>query len=285
MVDESGDPRLWAGPGSDEVPVSWRACAGSNCVELPPTTAVLRPGPTPSATHFEFTFTPRWGGPPIKRTSPTWLGRQAPIDPPALVGNPVVGEAVSARAGTFSGGWAAVGIGAGVWHCATAAGEHCQGLTGTTGALIGADHVGKYLFVMSGRSGPYDTVPPLFVDIEPPVAYRSVAGPYGPISAPPALAAPVVQPAPVPAAPRSSATLRSRALRQRGRLVIGRVRCEARCKVNLRVSDGRRTVKRSFTTQGSTALRVAKPLRRGRLTVTVAIDGKPVASGSVRHGR
>jgi hypothetical protein len=284
-IDETGDPRLWAGPASFEVPVSWRRCTESGCVRLSQATAVLRPGLTPAGTHFELTFTPRWGGSPMTWASPTWLGRQTPIESPALVGNPLVGEPVSARAGTFSGGWTGHGVGARVLHCATAAGEHCETLTGTDGALVGPAHVGKYLFVESRRSGPYSTVPPLIEDLEPPAAYRSLAGPYGPISAPPAPPAPVGQPAPPPAAPRSGATLRARVLRERGRLVVGRVRCEARCKVDLRVSDGRRTVKRSFTTQGSTALRVGKALRRGRLTVTVTIDGKPAAFGKVRHGR
>jgi hypothetical protein len=78
------------------------------------------------------------------------------------------------------------------------------------------------------------------------------------------------------------ATLRARALRRNGRLIVGRVTCASRCAVALKVTGGgRRAVRRTFEVVGTQQLTV--PLRRGRLSVRVTVDGKLAAAGRMRY--
>ncbi len=104
-------------------------------------------------------------------------------------------------------------------------------------------------------------------------ATSPAAGPVCCVPAAPTISAPVR-----PAAP--TAEIRSRARRSKSRLVVGAVTCAQRCVVGLSVRGGHRaTIRRSFTAApGQTSLTV--PLRRGRLSVRVAVDGKLVAAGA-----
>ena len=83
------------------------------------------------------------------------------------------------------------------------------------------------------------------------------------------------------AAKRPTASVRARALRRNGRLIVGRVRCETRCAVALKVSGGnRRAVHRTLRVTGAKALTV--PVRHGKLKVRVTVDGTLAASGTMR---
>jgi hypothetical protein len=86
---------------------------------------------------------------------------------------------------------------------------------------------------------------------------------------PPVLARPVV-------------TLRTRALRSKGRISVGRVTCEAPCKVAVNVSGGgKKAYRTTFVAHGTKAITV--PARRGKLTVRVHVDGKLLASATIRR--
>jgi hypothetical protein len=115
------------------------------------------------------------------------------------------------------------------------------------------------------------------------------SAPLGPICcAAPQAAVPTPAPTTAPqAAPKApTASIRSKALRRRGRLVLGRVTCESRCSVRLKVSGGGcQAVQRTLTVFGTHKLTI--PVRRGNLTVRVSVDGKTIATGrsTYRTGR
>lgn len=284
-VDAAGEPLLssWTSAATG-TPVTWRSCPpGGTCVTLAETGYMLRPGSTPGGTQFQTSIVEPTGA-TRTWTSPTWLGRQANVTPPAVIGTPTVGETITVQPAAWSGGWSSATEVNEVLACATAAGEQCRVVTSSS-AVLGAEHAQQYLFAWGGRAvwwhgnGPSRPDGPF--SLPTPGASASVAGPYGPV----AVAAPAIQEQTPVAEQAATATLRTRALRRGGRIVVGRVVCDSRCKVDLRVSDGRRTVKRSFTTQGSTALAVGKRLRHGRLKITVKLDGRPAVSGRVRLAR
>ena len=67
-----------------------------------------------------------------------------------------------------------------------------------------------------------------------------------------------------------------RALRRGARVTVARVSCPARCRVELAVADGHRTLRRQLHTRGSFALAIVRGsrLRPGLLRVRVRIDGR-----------
>ncbi len=77
--------------------------------------------------------------------------------------------------------------------------------------------------------------------------------------------------------PQPTASVRAQARRAKGALSIGRVTCPQRCTVDLTVSGGGRTLRRSLSVTGLRALTIAR--RHGRLTITIAVDGKVLARG------
>ena len=74
-------------------------------------------------------------------------------------------------------------------------------------------------------------------------------------------------------------------LRSGGRVTLGRVRCPARCTVVLSVSDGRKTIRRTYRVRGEAPLAIVngRRLLRKALKVTVTVDGKRLTSGRVRR--
>jgi hypothetical protein len=79
---------------------------------------------------------------------------------------------------------------------------------------------------------------------------------------------------------RASGKVRARAQRRNGRLYVATVICPKRCAVRLTVSGAGRTLRRSLSAQGATALGIAP--RHGRLRVRVSVDGRLLASGWTR---
>jgi len=77
-------------------------------------------------------------------------------------------------------------------------------------------------------------------------------------------------------------TLRARALRGNGRISVGRVTCAAPCKVAVKVSGGgEKAYTTTFVANGTKA--ITAPVRRGKLTVRVHVDGKLLASRTLKR--
>ena len=99
--------------------------------------------------------------------------------------------------------------------------------------------------------------------------------------------APVTRPETPAKVAEPTGVIRKRALRSGRRVTVARVRCAQRCSVELRVSDGRRTLKRTLHVTGSAPLTIVRGerLRPGLLRVRVAVDGRPAITGRVRLTR
>ena len=217
----------------------------------------------------------------------TWNGPVSNRQLAAVTGALRVGGTVAVAPSVWDGGWAQP------WARSVERFIACRDVNATDGCWkLGPDTTltleprweGYYLFVTSyfesgnlGRAAAEVAVP---FPVDAPDRNRMpvVSGAYGPV------AAVVTPPAPQiaqtkPAAP-PSAMLRSRALRRDGKLSLGSVTCPARCTVKLTVSGGGKTLRRTLTLTGKKALTI--PRRHGRLKVTVAVDGKPLASRRMR---
>jgi hypothetical protein len=185
------------------------------------------------------------------------------------------------------GGWEIENtLATGISACVDVARSRCEQVagprTGAAEALIEARWAGWYLFasqlVGSGNNHvayiPEDPGPYMLAH---PVASQS--DPLGPVCCAPAPTPSVVPLLPAVATKTPpSASIRARALRNKDRLTVGRVTCATRCRVEVRVSGGdRRALRRAFSVRGTKAVRV--PVRRGRLTVRIVVDGELLASG------
>jgi hypothetical protein len=227
---------------------------------------------------FEGRWTQNGGVVSSGRTKP-WIGPATPTGTPAVQSTAIVGSTITAVAGTWVGGWGETwggGVGTELVACRSAAGVDCRRLGGAP-ETVSASDVGAYPFALSSygsgfTSGPVPPMPPpppTFPAIGPNTAVFSASPPVGPI-------VPVAKPEVAP----PTATLRSRALRRNHRLSLARVTCVTACKVNLTVSGGGKTVRRTLTVTGTAALTIAP--RHGRLKVKVVVDGKTLASGYSR---
>ena len=299
--DEDGNPTLSAfvTSGDPSTFVEWRRCAadGSPCAPLPggARTAV---GETPAGTSFEAVYDAK-----TVRT-PAWTGRMA-VTAPSLSGDVAVGGTIAFVPATWSGGWTKQpGWGPSVRTreiiaCPTATGGDCWVVDFTNGARPGELEqgvtldqrwAGWYLFATEARAAGDLTVlgfiPPPYALGERAFGPRSgpgiegVSEPVGPVccaTTPAAAPAPASAQTVTPKAP--SASIRKRALRRNGRLVIGTVTCPQRCTVRLKVTGKGRPIIRTLRVTGVKTLNV--PVRRGRLNVRVSVDGKLVASGRI----
>jgi hypothetical protein len=245
----------------------------------------LEPGETAAGTVFEFEYDDGQ----VLRTSP-WLGRATSVTPPTLSGSATVGGTVRGVAGTWSGGWEPEVLSSGVTFgdfskltlvaCSAPAGGECWvlGQDGAKDTPLSERWAGWYLHVAEARHG-RDTVFALPGLTYPhrisPFPSRGVEAHSAPVqipAAPPAPIAAVVTPKP------PTVTLRSRALRTKGRISVGRVTCAVPCRVTVKVSGGGK--KAYTTTFVATGLKaITAPVRRGKLTVRVTVDGNLVKSG------
>jgi hypothetical protein len=270
-------------PGADAcTPVDW-------------TNRDYQPGETAAGTTFEVR---RPDG--TTERSPAWQGQVRSVSAPTVSGRLFATGDALAHAGAWTGGWGDDMSWLSLYACGTAAGAECLPLPQIAGcpvpcetvkpqtsvsygglAGIPAAFAGRYLFATETRiprdqRGRPIAVPALWSpdwpsDLPPAGGLVSVSGPVGPLGLPSKVVEPVSAP---------TVTLRTRALRSKGRLSIGRITCVQRCKVSLKVSGGRRKAKTStFTVTGTRALRIAP--RRGKLTVRVHVDGKLLTRGRV----
>jgi hypothetical protein len=221
-----------------------------------------------------------------ERTAP-WLGDYVLTRAPSVAGQPVADAVVSGDAGAWAGGW----------------GERWQGASANTFAACrlpeGVDCVefspfyptaklesrwtGWYVFAISNVSSGHHGAPIVteygYPSYPNPIARLVLAGnqalsaAFGPIAA-------ASGPQPTAPRPQPAASVRSRALRAEGRLLVGRVSCPERCVVKLTVSGGGKTIRRTLNVIGTKALTV--PRRHGRLKVTINVNGKRLASGTSR---
>ncbi len=306
----AGEPVLYGYAENGRPPVlEWRTCPpdGGACEPLPesayqrwclsrytpaycqtsPRPLDAEPGAVPAGTTFEALY--ESGGVQKTARTPAWTGPMTPVSPPALVGDLVVGGSYQLRRATWTGGWApSTSVhengGAGLYACPTPQGGQCWAV------ISGLERrwAGWYLFVNDMRWGgrPFEstvagtiwTLPRNF-EWTPGIRPTSVgSAPYGPVCCvtPAAARQPVVEP---PAASRPLVTIRARAVRRAGRLVVGRAACATRCTLQLTVvGGGRKAIRRTLRVTGARDLVV--PARRGRLSVRVVVDGKLIASGT-----
>jgi hypothetical protein len=273
--DEHGDPLLMARRDAPGTFAGYRSCpaGGSPCTPL----TSARPGPTAAGTTFEAVFMD--GGVETTLRTPEWNGRATAVTPPAGTGQLRVGSTLQLSKGSWSGGWAGPGGDFSLLEfvlCREPTGGDCW----IPGELT-QRWAGWSAFVVEYRY----RVGTVFADgaVDPrPTTWRPGGAPtlnaatlLGTVCCVPPVQAPLaVTPAPSTA---PTATIRARAVRSHGRLLVGNVTCALRCAVRLTVSGGGRTVVRTLGVQGKASLTV--PLRHGKLKVSVLADGKPIASG------
>jgi hypothetical protein len=270
-----GDPRLTFPTTAlaSEFQTWWTCRPDQACSTTAYTGGELLPGPVPRGTSFvadgSFTQTP------VAVRSPLWQGRVAAVTPPSLAGSATPGGTVRAVPAGWSGGWGDEASTAVVLACPAATRTDCEYLadsqgrtSGTVERTVYAKHVGWSLYAVEYRTAREDPAP-MFV--------------HGP-GVRPAASALVAVSAPVTVKveePSFEVTLEDRVAGTRTGVTVGRVRCAARCVVELAVGKERRkrTVRRSAT------LRIPRRLAAGRYAVSVKIDGEAAASGRVRVSR
>ena len=291
--DGSGDPGIAAAinPREDGVSYEVRRCAdgGAVCEPLPASAyvqspqagvVVALPGETPAGTVFEVVATK--DGVETKARTGAWQGRVASLAPPTLQGEAGVGKTVTVAPGTWAGGWGPRGASHSIFACSEPTGGECWLISYSGTAVAAARWAGWYLFAqektaLGDARCNFLTSCPVSVLAAPPFRASPQTGATFAVSAPlgPIAAVPVVAPR-VPQAP--TASIRARALRSKGRLLVGRVSCEVRCSVQLKVSGGHRRA--FYTTQNLTGAKaLTAPVRHGKLQVRVIVDGKLVTSG------
>ncbi len=297
---QTGDPYLsvqWV-PETFAADPAWRVCPpGEACRAIGAGERTAKPGETAPGTVFESDLTTPTG--PTTEGSPVWQGRLTSLAPPGVQGELRTGENVSPVAARWSGGWGDEVITNALIACPGLSGPGCEYLVNRAGTWnfglgdrpLGARLAGWYVYAVEWRS-PRDQNP--FLEALPPPpgaptarpepsALSAVSPPAGPIATPASVTKPET---PVNLA-EPSVVIRKRALRSDRRVTVARVRCAQRCKVGLRVSDGRRVLTRTLHVTGSAPLTIVRGerLRAGLLRVSVAVDGRPAVSGRVRLKR
>jgi hypothetical protein len=264
----------------------------------------------PGATAVGTTFEVRWDG-GVER-SPAWQGQVRRTGPlPSLTGALYATGSATAVGTAWTGGWGDEVSRFDIVACSDAAGTDCVPLPppaacpqpcvtpasnnrydSFAGVSVALPVVvaGRHLFVVERREA-RDTrgldYPAAFSSWQWPMpsfdlwpgasSVVAVSPPVGPLATPAPAADDRVSPVPPP-----TVTLRSKALKTKGRISLGRVVCsKATCDVALRVSGGgkRDHLARFTVEKGLTAITV--PRRRGKLVVRVRVDGKLLARGRV----
>jgi hypothetical protein len=301
-VHGAGDPFVWAMVAPDEAGiVEWRRCAdgGPVCEPIAGSASehgsVVEAGETAAGTVFEAVHT-KDGVESTARTR-AWQGRVTSLAAPALQGEPLIGKTVTVAAGSWSGGWEPDGRPDAVEHsifaCQAPTGGDCWQLSYGPTVVLDARWNGWYLLAQEARFPEYPEhtglCPPstigrlsgcVPISLRPPLPAHvgTHAGQTVRLSAPLGPVVPPKFPATVRPVKAPSASIRARALRSKGQLLVGRVSCETRCTVALKVSGGgRRAVYTTLSVTGAKALTV--PVRHGKLRVRVTVDGRLVTSG------
>jgi hypothetical protein len=308
--DDSGDPLLNAHvePTARGSVTEWRRCApdGSPCVPLPQSAydaaagkrldsragrRPAAPGDTPAGTTFEAAFVVD-GVPSTVRTQP-WTGHMMVAAQSSAGPNLSAGAAVSFTRPIYSGGWnpappeSPYASSGAYYVCPQLTGGDCYSISTPR---LRARYGGWYVFTQYTLAWRDPGLPvavpsaapagdfPVRLTLSPTGSVDRLAatsGAQGPICCPTPFV--IIEP-PILDPVRPTATITARAPRRKGRTVVGSVTCGI-CTVQLTVrGGGRAAVKRTIKAKGKTALTV--PVRRGRLRVTVIVDGRPVAAGT-----
>jgi len=285
------DSDVYVCPPDDAcAPVNWNGERGDG--------KTYAPGATTAGTVFEL----RTVG-DSERSRP-WQGRVQSTAPPTIAGQLVVTGSAQPVAGTWTGGWGDEISGLDLAACFNADGTNCFSVPQAQGCPAPCETVSPGTAVSSGGLGGLPRVLSgrylLATETRLPLDRRGwpvpIPAPWGmsqafDLPAPstlhvrstPAGRLPVPERSGVTGRPPGDPTvkLRARALRRAGRLLLGRVTCPATCRVAIRVSGGgRRSSTRSWT--GSGVMAITAPVRRGRLSVRVRVDGKLLTSARVR---
>jgi hypothetical protein len=269
-----------------------RACPPSgSCVEVDDLALPYEPGETAGGTTFEADV---FG---VTQRSRAWTGRVDSTLEPTMRGTLALGATLTPVAAQWSGGWGDDISDLALYVCRTEGGDGCVHFVGE----LGAEHQGRYAFAVDMRRASNDhgiRMAPAGAAVTLPSrsATVSVSAAAGPIATTaqdaPAIPAPRVPGGgnpPTTTPPKAKApkvTLRARALRSGKRLTVGSVTCATRCRVVLRVGDGRRTLRRTLSVRGTTRLTIvngSKLRKKVRLRVTVTVDGKRLKTGRVRN--
>ncbi len=295
----TGDPYLsiqWIPEQFASAPV-WRACLPAEVCRAIGGDRLVRPGETAAGTVFESDVTTTSG--PTTEGSPVWRGRLTLLVAPGVQGELRIGEDVRPVPARWGGGWGDEVITNALIACPDLSGPGCEYLVNRAGTWnfglgdrpLAARLAGGYVYAVEWRSArdqnPFVAAlppPPGAPTTRPePSALLAVSPPAGPIATP----APVTTQVPPAKIAEPSVVIRKRALRSGRRVTVARVRCAQRCEVALRVSDGRRTLKRTLHVTESASLTIVRGerLRAGLLRVTIAVDGRPAVIGRARLRR
>lgn len=294
LIDDSGWPTLVANhvPDGSRGMVSWRVCAAS-CGPVVATGSVYSAGPTAIGTIFEAST--MVDGKTTQALSPAWAGQVTSATPPTFDGELRVGQTLSPHAGTWAGGWGDDRSLLGMRACTTPAAQDCRSMNDVrleSQATIDVAYTGWYVGAVETRIGsgtlfPASTWPPIPAGqvspfVAPMPAQTVAAG---------ALSGPIVGssngggdgagPAPrLQFSPR--ATVRDRATRLRGALVLGSIRCSGRCVADVTLRHGRKaSTRRIVITAGRAPIKLwpgTFPQRATVVHVTVRFDNHPATT-------
>lgn len=296
LIDEDGWPSLVAhySPDGSRGTVSWRACAPA-CGPVVATGSFYRPGPTVSGTTFEASTTV--DGQTTTARSPVWEGQVTNTGPPTFDGELRALKTLTPRGGTWSGGWGDDRSLTGMRACPTVAAQDCRVMTDirvTSAVLIDPVYVGWYVGAIEARIGSGTISPTIGLVFEPgkvsqylaAMPARTVAA--GPLGGPIIAAGGPGRVLTIGDPPRRrSVTVRTRAIRQRGALVLAAIRCSDRCIAHATLRHGRRMVdRRILVTGGRASVRLwpgSFPRRATVVRVSIRFDDHPAtASGAVK---
>lgn len=303
-MDLDGNPLLsMSSSGVDFRAIHWRACppGAGPCQELAGN-AFVAPGPTAPGTVFEAYVL--HNGAEVSARTPAWGEQVQSAGVPALSGELRVGGRVNVVPTSWTGGWDAAPRTEGAPRSGYAIAA-CSDTTGAQCFLIAEDKsvldgfklqprwAGRHLLAGEWRGSGGFLAPavgwllPVPMTLErlrggQPTPYGTALGTRGRLSelTGPVAADPKLENAqPAPNAP--TVTLRSRALRSKGGISVGRITCAQTCKVAVKVSGGGKKAYTATLTAKPGVTVITAPVRRGKLTVRVHVDGKLIASGKV----
>ncbi|RKQ92254.1 hypothetical protein C8N24_2097 [Solirubrobacter pauli] len=291
QYSNDGDPIIRIATANGDKVEAFRRCApgGAPCEPIafsPSGFGEYSAGVTAPGTVFEADVRSSAGVLTTIRSVP-WQGPPTAVTLPTLVGEARVGGTVTAVDGTWSGGWGdrpgwrgeVLSERTYSWVIACRTPERTGCWSFNPAGPLTQRWAGWYLFAASSRSDGDNLGKPVAVIAFwpfPTIADMrgSATRAYG--STPLRVCCTLPAPAADPDPPAPTATLRTRAIRSGGRLLVGRVDCTLECTVGLAVFGGGRALKRTFSTEGPKALTI--PRRRGRLLVRVRVDGKLLAT-------
>ena len=307
-LTEDGQPRVTTNRAAPEefelsvCPPDGSACTPVTWTQDPVHVAKYEPGETPVGTTFLITR-PRDG---FSERSRAWQGRMVVTKLPSISGSAATTNHVAPIAATWTGGWGNESSRTSLVACASPQATGCMYLppashcpvpctatpeqnvvevSGTNPAALPPVLAGHHLFAVESRwpvdrrGWPVAVSVPLLWNLGGrfDVPRNGEWGISYAVSAPLTIGPTIIEPVPRPV---TTAKLRERALRSKGKLTLGQISCTPACRVSVKVSGGgRKAATTTFTVRGTQ--KITTPVRHGKLTVRVHVDGKLLANGKV----